>query len=272
MAPTGSSQLSEVWTDEALVERFPVDREAEGRKEQLTERRGPGKGLGGALVARMKGPGGYYNIGNALALTTGLGVQIAAVSGGGQEPGAILEAARQYFVGSPGATALTVAIVIFFVSGEMYHRAWSRGFPPDRRANWWGDFLSGVAAVVLTFALAAFGDVLLAAVSGLLLAAGKFGSALVPEDYAAPGRNPWPHRFRTAVLRAGSRRWRRSRSSSPRLLGSDAAAPAGSLVMTAVMLACYLLWARADLLLFAGTSLAPKSLRETDDANRSMHS
>ena len=93
-----------------------------------------------------------------------------------------------------------MAIAIFFVSGEMYHRAWSRGFPPDRRGNWWGDFLSGVAAVVLTVALAAFGDVLLAVASGLLLAAGKFGSALVPEDYAAPGGNPWPNRFRTAVL------------------------------------------------------------------------
>ena len=201
MAPTISSQLNEIWkAGETLVERFPVDREPR-REEHLSERRKSRIGLGDALVARMKGPGGYYNIGNMLALTTGLGVQVAAVSGGaGQEPDAILEAARQYFVGSPGATALTVAIAIFFVSGEMYHRAWSRGFPPDRRANWWGDFLSGVAAVVLTFALAAFGDILLAAISGLLLAAGKFGSALVPEDYAALGGNPWPDRFRIAVL------------------------------------------------------------------------
>ena len=82
----------------------------------------------------------------------------------------------------------------------MYHRAWSRRCPPDRRGNWWGDFLSGIAALILTVALAAFGDVLLAVASGLLLAAGKFGSALAPEDYAAPGANPWPNRFRTAVL------------------------------------------------------------------------
>ena len=72
--------------------------------------------------------------------------------------------------------------------------------PADRRGNWWGDFLSGIAALILTVALAAFGDVLLAVASGLLLAAGKFGSALAPEGYAAPGANPWPNRFRTAVL------------------------------------------------------------------------
>ena len=90
----------------------------------------------------MKGPGGYYNIGNALALATGIGVQIAAVyDPGGHERGAISGGRAELLVGSPGATALTLAIAIFFVSGEMYHRAWARGFPPDRRGNWWGDFL-----------------------------------------------------------------------------------------------------------------------------------
>jgi hypothetical protein len=254
MAPTVSSHLSEVWAGEGLVERFPVDCNADGREEDRTEYGGPRKGLGDELIARMKGPGGYYNIGNVLALTTGLGVQIAAVSGGGQESGAILEAARQYFVGSPGATALTAAIAIFFVSGEMYHRAWSRGFPPDRRGNWWGDFLSGVAAVVLTFALAAFGDVLLAAVSGLLLAAGKFGSAFVPEDYRASETGRWPNRFRSAVLLSRVPAIAALAIELATLIGSDAAEPAGSLVMTSVMLACYLLWARADLLLFAGSA------------------
>jgi hypothetical protein len=201
----------------------------------------------GALIERLKGPGGYYNIGNVVALTTGLGVQIAAASGGGgDDRPAILEAVRQYFVGSPGATTLTVAISIFFVSGEMYHRAWARGFPPDRRGNWWGDFLSGVAAVLLTLGLAAFGDVVLAVVSGLLLAAGKFGSALVPEDYETPTSNPWPNRFRTAVLLSRVPALAALALELVRLLGSDAA-PAGSLIMTAVMLICYLLWARADL-------------------------
>jgi hypothetical protein len=175
-------------------------------------------------------------------------VQIAGAGG----DGGILAAVRGYFVGSPAATALTLAIAIFFVSGEMYHRAWSRGFPPDRQSNWWGDFLSGVAAGVLTYALAAFGDVMLALVSGLLLAVGKFGSALMPEDYAAPDGNPWPNRFRTAVLLSRIPAIAALALELARQLSPDGAAPAGSLVMTAVMLVCYLLWACADLLLFAG--------------------
>ena len=110
----------------------------------------------------------------------------------------------------------------------MYHRAWSRGFPPDRRGNWWGDFLSGIAALILTVALAAFGDVLLAVASGLLLAAGKFGSALVPEDYAAPDANPWPNRFRTAVLASRLPALAALALELARLLGSDAPPPPGA--------------------------------------------
>jgi hypothetical protein len=254
MVPTTSTQLRESWNpDETLRERF-LDREPHEDGGRHADRDRSRAGITGALVARLRGPGGYYNIGNAVALTTGLGVQIAAASGGGRdEPRAVLEAVRQYFIGSPGATALTLAIAIFFASGEMYHRAWSRGFPPERRANWWGDFLSGVAAVMLTFALAAFGDVLLAVVSGMLLAAGKFGSALAPEDYDAPSGNPWPNRFRAAVLLSRIPALAALISELVPLLGSDAPPPAGSQVMTAVMLACYLLWARADLLLFTAS-------------------
>ena len=252
MAPTPATQLHEVWRpDETFTEQFPFHLAPSGHGPHPESWDGSPAGTFDALFARMKGPGGYYNIGNVLALTTGLGVQIAATSsGGGDEPRAVLEAVRLYFVGSPGATALTVAIAIFFVSGEMYHRAWSRGFPPDRRGNWWGDFLSGIAALILTVALAAFGDILLAIASGLLLAAGKFGSALAPENYAAPDANPWPNRCRTAVLASRLPALAALALELVRQLGSDAPAPAGSLVMTAVMLGCYLLWARADLLLF----------------------
>lgn len=203
-----------------------------------------------ALLDRMRGPGGYYNVGNALALGTGLTVQIAMAFGSGQdEPGAVLDAVRSYLVGSPGATALTIAILIFLVSGEMYHRAWSRGFPPDRRCNWWGDLLSGIAAVVLTMALSAFGNILLALASGLLLAAGKFGSALVPENYEAPDANPWPRRFRMAVVASRAPALAALAIELVTLVMSYEAAPPGSTIITPVMLVCYLLWTRADLLL-----------------------
>jgi hypothetical protein len=203
-------------------------------------------GAGAAIRSRLRGPGGFYNLGNALALAAGLAVQVAGAAGAGDA--SVLAAVRQYLVGSPAASALTLAILVFFVSGEFYHRAWAHGFPPDRRGNWWGDFLSGVAALILTFALAAFGDLLLALASGLLLAAGKFGSALRPEDYATPDGDPWPDRFRWAVVA----------SRAPAILalavelarGPATDAPRGAAAMTAVMLVCYLLWTRADLLLF----------------------
>ena len=76
------------------------------------------------LRTRMRGPGGCYNVGNVLALGAGLTAQLVAVSQArGEAPVAALEAVRAYRFGSPGATALTAAIVIFFVSGEAYHRA-----------------------------------------------------------------------------------------------------------------------------------------------------
>lgn len=130
-----------------------------------------------ALLQRMRGPGGLYNVGNAIALSASLTMQVAGSAG---SEGA-LQAVRAYLIGSPGATALSLAILIFFASGEAYFRAWSSGFPPDRRLNRWGDLLSGVGAVVLTAALVAFGDLALALLSGAMLAAGKFGNALLPD-------------------------------------------------------------------------------------------
>ena len=210
----------------------------------------PGRAFSDDLKTWLAGPGGHYNIGNALALGTGLGVQIATASSGGQDAsGAVLEGLRSYLVGSPGAAALTLATLIFIVAGEMYRRAWSNGLPPDRILNRRGDFLSAGAAIVLTFALAAFGDVILAFASGLLLAAGKIGSALVPEGYEAVERNPWPRRFRLLVVAS---RVPALVSLAIEFVGplvSQDAVPVGELILTLVMLVCFLLWTRADLLL-----------------------
>ena len=80
MEPTRSTQLHQVWkSGEMLLEHFPVDREPAAHPLQKAAWGGSHAGTFDALLARMKGPGGYYNIGNVLALTTGLGVQIAAV-------------------------------------------------------------------------------------------------------------------------------------------------------------------------------------------------
>lgn len=199
--------------------------------------------LSRAVAARLRGPGGCYNLGNALALTAGLAAQVAGSAGAGQ---GVLAAVQAYFVGSPGASALTVAILIFFWSGEMYHRAWAHGAPPEPRANWWGDMLSGVAAVVLTIALVAFGDVLLALLSGALLAAGKFGSAV------APGSPRLRAFWRWLVLASRVPALATLGLQVVRLAGEGAGA--GALFMPLVMIGCYLTWACADLMLFAGDS------------------
>lgn len=81
-----------------------------------------------------------------------------------------------YFAGSPAAVALTAAMIIFFWSGECYHRAWAHGGAPDLRLNKRGDSLSGYGALVLGIGLMALGQPLLAATAGLLHALGKFGS------------------------------------------------------------------------------------------------
>ena len=208
----------------------------------------PDRRFGDDLKTWLSGPGGLYNIGNILALASGVGVQIATASGGGHEASdAVLEGVRAYLLGSPGAAALTLATLIFIVAGDMYRRAWSNGLPPARILNRRGDFLSACAAIVLTFALAAFGDVILAFASGALLAAGKFGSALVPDD--AVERNTWPRRFRLLVLAS---RVPALVSLAIKFVGplvSQNAVPAGDLILTLVMLVCFLLWTRADLLL-----------------------
>ena len=67
--------------------------------------------LASALRARMKGPGGYYNM-------------------------AVIE----YFAGSHGTVALTLATLVFFWGGEAYHRAWARPDAPDPALNRVGDF------------------------------------------------------------------------------------------------------------------------------------
>jgi hypothetical protein len=63
------------------------------------------------LTQRLSGPGGLYNLGNGLGLLGGVSFHVAAASGTGWA------ALSDYFVGSLGASAITVAMLIFFWSG-----------------------------------------------------------------------------------------------------------------------------------------------------------
>ncbi|WP_181180598.1 hypothetical protein [Mesorhizobium sp. B2-4-6] len=222
-----------------------------------------------SLRARMAGPGGYYNFGNALGLTTGITVQFAALAqaGGSHGQNTITAAVADYFAGSPGAIALTLATLVFFCSGEIYHRAWAERRTPDQALNRLGDLLSGLGAIGLGVALYLLGDPLLAATSGLLHALGKFGSAYhqpgTPAFIGWPGT--WPDPFRSAVLAsrlpaiaaAAAQSWLA-------LPATEAGGPLSAIAGSTTLLVCYLLWAKADLMLFRSSACNAVE-KKTDD-------
>ena len=135
-------------------------------------------------------------------------------------------------------------MLIFFWSGEQYHKAWAHGAPPDGRLNRLGDVSSGWGALALGVGLFLMGHPVLAATAGLMHAAGKFGSAL-PEWLQA--RMPFGQGvFRLTVVAS------RIPALVAVLLQLQAAMAAGesqSLAASGLLLLCYLLWLKADVAL-----------------------
>ncbi len=197
------------------------------------------------LVSRLAGPGGLYNLGNGLGLSSGIALHVTAamaVQGAGLTHGA--SAVFDYLAGSLGASAITLAMLVFFWSGERYHRAWSNGAPPDPRQNRIGDLSSGYGALLLGMGLFLIGQPLLAATSGLLHAAGKFGSTLPPHLLS---RLPFgPQAFRLTVVAS------RLPALCAVLLEIRSALVAQQfqpLAASGLLLLCYLLWLKADVAL-----------------------
>jgi hypothetical protein len=198
--------------------------------------------IGAGLVDRMTGPGGLYNLGNALGLFSGLALHVStamAHSPSGLHSGAA--AVWGYLAGSPGAVAITLSMLIFFWSGERYRAAWAKGASPDPVQNRLGDLSSGVGALVLGLGLFLMGDPMLAATAGLMHAFGKFGSALPPAAKSAIGVSP--KMFRNIVLASRIPAVLAVLMALAEPVGLDAAT--GSLLL----LGCYALWLRADYLL-----------------------
>jgi hypothetical protein len=204
--------------------------------------------------ARLVGPGGYYNIGNAVGLAMGIGLQVGSTPAQGAGIVAATDAALVYLAGNAAATALTLATAVFFWSGEVYHRAWAYGSPPDPALNRRGDLLSGVGALILFVALLSLGHVMLAATAGLLHAIGKFGSGWKWRPLPW-WRSTWPDFFRTAVLASRAPAFVATTIELAHVVAtSDASTPWSALLTPLTLLVCYALWAKADLILLCGSS------------------
>ena len=199
-----------------------------------------------AVLARMRGPGGFYNIGNLIGLTAGLGLQLAQPSWQGAS-----DAVVNYFAGNASAVMLTLATLIFLVSGEAYHRAWANGFPPDKSLNRLGDFLSGVGALALCGALFMLGQPILAATAGILHAFGKFGSAVHRPN--PKSRFDWPLIFRAVVIESRVPAVFAALAELARQLPILAeGAPLTPFWTPVTLLICYMFWTRADFMLLKG--------------------
>jgi hypothetical protein len=199
---------------------------------------------------RLAGPGGYYNVGNAVGLAMGIGLQVGAP---GAEMQTVAAAAWDYLAGNAGAVALTLATAVFFWSGEAYHRAWAHCAPPNDALSRRGDLLSGIGALVLGVALLDLGQPVLALTAGLLHAAGKFGSAW--RWRSIPGwPSDWPNVYRSAVLASRVPAIIAAACELLWVLGTFGPfTPWNALLTPLTLLVCYLLWCRADLMLFGGS-------------------
>ena len=213
------------------------------------------------IRSRLSGPGGLYNLGNALGFGSGLFVAFLGTSESADSFSNVLSIGMRYVAGSPAAIALTIATAIFFWSGEVYHRGWSNGYPPDPKLTRLGDLLSGFGAIALGAGLYLLGNPVLAATSGLLHAAGKFGSAFDAPRRTVVCRAQDGRRHALPQHRIDQSRSRDHRDARPMFSPPKRTTDGSFAFISLAMLACYLIWAIADLMLLPRDSVAIRLFR-----------
>lgn len=227
-----------------------------------------GQAAVGAVSERLRGPGGLYNLGNTIGFFGGLAASLVNIPPEDFGLSAALEAAADFAWGSPAATALTLATLIFFWSGEEYHRAMRKGLPPDEAKIRTGDLSSTFGAVLLTFAFIALGNDVLALTAGAMHATGKLGSAWgASRALEQPGyRFPYSTLCREMVLL--SRIPAMIIAVKGLLAAQSEGADASSHILSGVLLVCCLLWAAADAQLLPPQSrLSPRRWWRTTGKN-----
>jgi hypothetical protein len=207
-----------------------------------------------AILSRLNGPDGLYNLGNALGFGAGLFETFLVAKGSRDSFSNALSIGMRYVAGSPATVALAMATTIFFWSGEAYHRAWSNGYPPDQKLTQLGDLSSGFGAIALGAGLYLLSNPILAATSGLLHAAGKFGSALgVRGELSFLGRKIDASALcRNIVLIS---RVPAIIATTADVFSSKAHDDSAFAFNALALLACYLIWSVADAMLLPQDSV-----------------
>ena len=212
------------------------------------------------IRSRLSGPGGLYNLGDALGFGSGLLIAYLGWWDSADTVDNVLSIGMRYVAGSPAAVALTIATAIFFGSGEAYHRAWSNGYPPDTKLTQIGDLFSGFGAIALGLGLYLLGNPVLAATSGLLHAAGKFGSAFSARGKLSFGGRSIDAstfcRITVLISRAPA-----LIAISADILSSRERYDGSFAFISLVMLVCYLIWSVADLMLLTRDNVLMRVFR-----------
>lgn len=192
--------------------------------------------------SRLSGPGTLYNIGNILALLSGILVQVASA----WDQSNIGTAVYLHLMGSPGALWLTGSMLVFLIAGEFYHRAWQGTHLADPRLVQMGDLFSAVAAMALTVALVWLGDTAIALLAGVLLAGGKLGAAILPTfNFSQAAQTERALRIIVVISRAPSI----TALAFTIAQGLQKGNMLEEVVLPSAMIVCFLLWLWADLLL-----------------------
>ena len=160
----------------------------------------------------------------------------------------------------------TIATAIFFGSGEAYHRAWSNGYPPDTKLTQIGDLFSGFGAIALGLGLYLLGNPVLAATSGLLHAAGKFGSAFSARGKLSFGGRSIDASTLCRIIVLISRAPALIAISAD-ILSSRARYDGSFAFISLVMLVCYLIWSVADLMLLTRDNVLMRGFAQLDLGN-----
>lgn len=197
---------------------------------------------------RTSGPGGLHNIGNLIALFGGFTVFYLSKETTTNDTSILWT----YLFGSIETSCLTLSMLIFIAGGEAYHQGCGNVEKRNPGLIRLGDFLSGVATIVLAIALVQIGESRLAFIAGCLLAVSKFGTVIFHERSDGSGIASVVSRILRAMAII-SRVPSLAAVSSTIIIHAIRGGDLTDTMLAMVMLVSYLLWLSGDCLLMTSS-------------------